>query len=93
MSLSLPVTLTLDKMSRVVVPKALRERLALEPGDELEVSLEADSIRLRPVRPVSPLTEKDGLLVCTSEVPPSAWDLGAFLEQQRDHRSREVSAL
>ncbi len=87
------MTLTLDKMSRLVVPKALRDRLALEPGDELEVSLEADSIRLRPVRPVSPLAENDGLLVCSSEVPSSAWDLGAFLEQQRDHRSRDIGGL
>jgi AbrB family looped-hinge helix DNA binding protein len=87
------MTLTLDKMSRVVVPKALRDRLSLEPGDELEVSLEAGSIRLRPVRPVSPLTEKEGVLVCSSEIPPSAWDLGAFLEQQRDHRSRETGGL
>ncbi len=87
------MTLTLDKLSRLVVPKALRERLALQPGDELEVSLEADSIRLRPVRPVSPLTEKDGILVCSSEVPTSAWDLGAFIEQQRDRRSQDVGGL
>ncbi len=87
------MTLTLDKMSRLVVPKILRDRLALAPGDELEVSLEADCIRLRPVRPVSSLTEKNGLLICSSEAPPSAWDLGTFLEQQRDKRSREVGGL
>ncbi len=87
------MTLTLDKMNRLVVPKALRDRLALEPGDELEISLEADSIRLRPVRPAPALTEKDGLLICSSEVPPSAWDLGAFLDQQREHRHREVGGL
>lgn len=87
------MTLTLDKMNRLVVPKALRDRLALAPGDELEVSLETDSIRLRPVRPTSPFAEKDGLLVCASEVPPSAWDLGAFLDQQRDLRSREAGGL
>jgi AbrB family looped-hinge helix DNA binding protein len=87
------MTLTLDKMSRLVVPKSLRERLSLQPGDELEISLEAGSIRLRPVKPVSPLTEKDGFLVCSSEVPPSAWDLGAFIEQQRAQRSREVGGF
>jgi DNA-binding transcriptional regulator/RsmH inhibitor MraZ len=30
--------LTLDKMSRLLVPKGLRDRFALKPGDELEVT-------------------------------------------------------
>lgn len=87
------MTLTLDKMGRLVVPKALRDRLCLESGDELEVSLELDGIRLRPVKPVSALAEKDGVLICSSEIPPSAWDLGAFIEQQRDRRSQEIGGL
>ncbi len=41
--------LTLDRMSRIVVPKAIRDRFALKPGDDLELTLEADGIRLRPV--------------------------------------------
>lgn len=87
------MTLTLDKMSRLVVPKALRDRFALAPGDELEVSVEADGFKLRPVPPASPLTLESGILVCSSEVPPSTWDLGAFIEQQRDQRSRELGGL
>ena len=85
--------LMLDKMSRLVVPKMVRERFALKPGDELEVTLEADGIRLRPVFPSSPLAEENGILVCSSEVPPSAWDLGAFIEGQRDQRSREIGGI
>jgi len=85
--------LTLDKMSRLVVPKGLRDRFALKPGDSLEVTLEPDGIRLRPVQPISPFAEENGILVCSSEIPPSAWDIGAFLDGQRDQRSREIGGL
>jgi AbrB family looped-hinge helix DNA binding protein len=63
--------LTLDKMSRLVVPKGLRDRFALKPGESLEVTLEPDGIRLRPAQPSSPIAEESEILVCSSEVPPS----------------------
>ncbi len=85
--------LTLDKMSRVVVPKPVRDRFALKPGDELEVTIEADGIRLTPAIPVRALAEENGILVCASEVPPSAWDLAAFIEGQRDQRSHEIGGI
>jgi len=85
--------LTLDKMSRLVVPKGLRDRFALKPGDSLEVTLEPDGIRLRPVQPSSPIAEKDGILVCCSEVPTSMWDIGAFVDAQHEQRSREIGGL
>ena len=82
--------LTLDKMSRLVIPKRLRDRFALAPGHELEVVVDADGFRLRPVQAAPALAAKDGLLICTSELPPTAWDLEAFLERERDERSRQV---
>ncbi len=85
--------LTLDKMSRLVVPKGLRDRLDLKPGDSLEVTLEPDGIRLRPVQPLSNIAEEDGILVCSSEVPPSIWDIGAFIDAQREQRSQEIGGL
>jgi AbrB family looped-hinge helix DNA binding protein len=85
--------LTLDKMSRLVVPKGLRDRFALKPGDSLEVTLEPDGIRLRPVQPSSPIAEEDGILVCSSEVPLSMWDIGAFMDAQREQRSREIGGF
>jgi AbrB family looped-hinge helix DNA binding protein len=85
--------LTLDKMSRLVVPKGLRDRFALKPGDSLEVTLEPDGIRLRPVQPLSTIAEEDGILVCSSEVPPSLWDIGAFIDGQREERSRDVGGV
>lgn len=41
---------TVDRAGRIVVPKDLRERLSLEAGSELEVSVEDDALRLTPVR-------------------------------------------
>ena len=87
------MTLALDKMGRLVVPKALRDRFALKPGDKLDVTLEPDGIRLRLIAPPSPMTVRNGILVCSSELPPSAWDLGGFIEQQRDQRSQELGGL
>lgn len=83
----------IDKMGRVVVPKPLRDHFALEAGSEMEITVEADGIRLRPVTSGPVLAEKDGLLVCTSELSPSAWDLGRFIDEQRNLRSKEVGGL
>lgn len=85
--------LTLDKMSRLVVPKAIRDRFALAPGHELEILVESDGFRLRPVHTASALTSKDGLLICTSELPPTAWDVGAFVDKEREQRSRQLGGV
>ena len=85
--------LTLDKMSRLVVPKPLRDRFALKPGDELEVIVETDGIHLRPVVPQPAFAEVSGILICTSEVPTSVWDTGDFMESLRDQRSRQLGGM
>jgi AbrB family looped-hinge helix DNA binding protein len=90
---SIGMQITLDRMSRIVVPKAIRDRFALRPGDGLEITIEGDAIRLRPAVAVSPVVEADGMLVCSSEVPQSCWDIGAFLDEQRGARSTEISGL
>ena len=85
--------ITLDRMSRIVVPKAIRDRFGLKPGDDLEITLEPDCIRLRPAAPASPLTEEGGILVCSSAVPAAVWDVGAFIDEQRTLRSTEIGGL
>lgn len=35
---------------QVTIPKLVRERLELEPGDQLEFELEGDRLEVRPVR-------------------------------------------
>ncbi len=55
---------TIDKAGRLVIPKAMRDRLGLQPG---EVELTADGAGLR-VEPVSgdSLVERDGRMVIPS---------------------------
>lgn len=48
------MTLTIDKFGRIVIPKALRKSMNLEPGDELLVELIPDapmiSLTIKPKR-------------------------------------------
>jgi len=59
----------------------------------MEITVDADGIRLRPINSGPVLKEKDGLLICTSELPASAWDLGRFIDEQRNLRSKEVGGI
>jgi AbrB family looped-hinge helix DNA binding protein len=35
---------------QVVIPKAMRDRLGIVPGDEVDFSLDADAVRVAPLR-------------------------------------------
>jgi AbrB family looped-hinge helix DNA binding protein len=56
---------TIDKAGRLVVPKALRDRLGLMPG-EVEITADGATLRVEPVFDDS-LVERDGRLF----IPPS----------------------
>ena len=55
---------TIDKAGRVVIPKALRDRLCLAPG-EVEITADGAAVRVEPVSGES-LVERDGRLVIPS---------------------------
>jgi AbrB family looped-hinge helix DNA binding protein len=65
---------TIDGAGRLVVPKALRDRLGLQGGDAVEVSEEAGAIVItRPHREL-PLIESDGGILTASpevDLPPT----------------------
>ena len=82
------VELTIDGSGRVVLPKALRDRLALGPGDALQLETSGDQITLRPVRPVAPLTKEQGVWVFRTGQPLSADVTDAVLSQLRADRDR-----
>lgn len=56
---------TIDRAGRLVVPKVLRDRLGLRPG-EVELSIDGAGLRVDPVAG-DELVERDGLLM----IPPS----------------------
>jgi AbrB family looped-hinge helix DNA binding protein len=59
---------TIDKAGRLVVPKALRDRLGLRAG-EVEITADGAALRVEPVSGES-LVERDGRLVIPSSGSP-----------------------
>jgi len=55
--------LTLDRAGRVLIPKTLRQKLHLGPGDALHLDSEGEKITLRPMRPKALLKKERGVWV------------------------------
>ena len=53
---------TIDKAGRLVIPRALRDRIGLSAGGEVELELDGDAVRIEPVAGTG-LRDEDGLLV------------------------------
>lgn len=54
---------TIDRAGRLVIPKALRDKLGLSAGTRLHITAEEGSLRLSPDRPAPALRERHGFLV------------------------------
>ena len=80
--------LTLDKAGRVVLPKPIRDRLQLAPGDALQLEADGDRITLRPVRPQAALKKELGVWVYQGQ--PTDTSLADLLDRVRENRLREV---
>ncbi|UCF69459.1 MAG: AbrB/MazE/SpoVT family DNA-binding domain-containing protein [Acidobacteriota bacterium] len=48
-------TVTISPKFQVVIPKAIRERLGLEPGQKVQAIVYGDRIELIPIRPAAEL--------------------------------------
>ena len=80
------VRVTLDKTGRIVIPKALREALHLEPGDALEMETAGEEITLRPVRGAGAFTQEHGVWVFYGGQPLPACATDDVLQQVRGER-------
>jgi AbrB family looped-hinge helix DNA binding protein len=83
------MTVTLDKAGRVVLPKTVRDGLHLEPGDQLELESEGESVTLRPVRSASPLRKEHGVWVFRSGRKIAAATTDKLLSDLREGRDRD----
>jgi AbrB family looped-hinge helix DNA binding protein len=60
---------TIDAAGRVVIPKAMRDRLGLRGGTEIEVELVAGHIELRTRGPEVRIEEREDGPVLVPEIP------------------------
>lgn len=60
---------TIDKAGRLVVPRALRERIGLAGGGEVELELDGAAVRIEPIAG-GDLREDGGLLVIPATGTP-----------------------
>ena len=65
---------TIDRAGRLVIPRALRNRIGLADGGEVEIELDGTAVRVAPVAG-SEVREKAGLLVIPSTSQPMTADL------------------
>jgi AbrB family looped-hinge helix DNA binding protein len=79
----------LDKAGRIVIPKAVRERLQLAAGDELEMEATEERITLRPLRGGAPLRKKQGIWVYRTGEPLAASVVQETLDQGRRERDEK----
>ena len=80
-------TLTVDRAGRVVLPKPVRDKLQLQPGDSLELESSGEQIVLRPVRGNAPMRLKEGIWVLSMGEPVSAESINEIIRRERDERS------
>jgi AbrB family looped-hinge helix DNA binding protein len=65
---------TIDKAGRLVIPRALRDRIGLVGGSEVELELDGSALRIEPVSG-SDLKDVAGLLVIPATGTPLTGDL------------------
>lgn len=61
------VLVPIDKAGRIVLPKTVRDELAISPGDHLKISVHGNEVTLRPTREKSGFTRRGRALVFSSE--------------------------
>lgn len=85
------MSVKIDKSGRIVVPKALRDRLGMKPDMELEVHEQADGMLLRVPAPQPTMAKIEGLWIHQGTAQANA-DWASVLQEVRDERLRAVGS-
>jgi AbrB family looped-hinge helix DNA binding protein len=86
-------TISMDRAGRVVLPKPIRDRLQLQPGESLEIESFEDHIVLRPARPQGTMRKELGVWVFDSGQPLTVEDVQETIQKVRDERSDSVLGI
>ena len=78
--------LFIDKAGRIVLPKPLRDKLQLSPGDALQLDSSGEQITLRPPRGGFPLRKKRGVWVSNSGQPVANSTINETVRRVRSER-------
>jgi AbrB family looped-hinge helix DNA binding protein len=84
------MTLRIDQNGKLEIPESLRAALHLEPGSQVQVELDGESIVLTAAKPVPELKRVGQLLMWTGEVGPGMKDA---LEAMREDRTQEMGSF
>lgn len=83
----LTVEIMIDRLGRVVIPKALRDELGLVPGTLLHIEETAEGLLIKRPKAEWPLVLKEGILVYGGRV---VGDTGNGVVDDREERIRKV---
>jgi len=85
---------TIDAAGRVVIPKAMRERLGLKPGSDLEIRYSEGMIEIAPPTPKGRLVKEGAFTVWEPEAGAgsvSEDEIVALIEEDRERRLDEIT--
>ena len=77
---------TLDAAGRVLIPRALRDELQLQPGDTLALDSDGERLTLKPVRAESAMRKERGVWVFRGGRKITAAETGEALANLRASR-------
>jgi AbrB family looped-hinge helix DNA binding protein len=80
------VMVPIDQAGRIVLPKDIRQELAIKPGDTLLVAINGSSVMLTPKKESSGFVRKGKALVFTNSGDDllTNEDVGRILEESRE---------
>ncbi len=73
----------LDQAGRITLPMLIRENWGLKPGETLTIENKKDGIFLKPVRQISSVINKNGLLVLTGNPTNEVKDIVKEIRNER----------